>query len=113
MPPQKLRSALRDPNGLEATVTALQISALKRVNGGTKIILLDRFGSDARAVAKELSRKGFGKVFTVQGGFDGRNGWVQSKLQIKPVAASSPAFMAFPLGTTRSGTRKALPAPKA
>jgi hypothetical protein len=64
---QKLRGSLRDPRGLEATVTALQISALKRVNGGTKIILLDRFGSDARAVAKELSRKGFAKVFTVQG----------------------------------------------
>ncbi|GAX74748.1 hypothetical protein CEUSTIGMA_g2195.t1 [Chlamydomonas eustigma] len=110
---KKLRGALRDPNGLEATFTALQISALKRVNGSTKIILLDRFGSDARAVAKELARKGFGKVFTVQGGFDGRNGWVQSKLQIKPAAASSPAFMSFPLGTTRSGTRKALPAPKA
>ena len=28
------------------------------------------------------------QVYVVSGGFDGRGGWVQSKLQIKPAAAS-------------------------
>ena len=45
------------------------------------------------------------------GGFDGRGGWVQSKLQIKPsaTALSAPA----PAPKAAFGTRKALPAPKA
>jgi hypothetical protein len=40
-------------------------------------------------VAKELGRKGFGKVFVMAGGFDGRTGWVQNKLSVKPAAVSS------------------------
>lgn len=63
-----------------------------------------RNGSTASAVAKELGAKGFGKCFVVTGGFDGRGGWVQSKLQIKPAASimSSPVFKP-------SGTFKSLP----
>ena len=64
---QRLRGALRDPSTVECTLTALQIASLKRVSSGTKVVLLDRYGPAARAVAKELSRKGFGKVYTVQG----------------------------------------------
>jgi hypothetical protein len=55
-------------------------------------ILLDRYGPAARTVAKELNRKGYNKVFVIQGGFDGRGGWVQSKLQIKPAANLSTAI---------------------
>lgn len=109
---KKLRNSLRDPTAIEASVTSLQIASLKRVSKGTKIILLDRYGPAAQTVAKELGRKGFSKVFTVTGGFDGRNGWVQSKLQIKPAATvlSAPATL---LGrTSTTGTRKSLPAPK-
>ena len=65
---QKLRGSIRDANSLESTITALQIASLKRVSGGTKIVLLDRYGASARAVAKELSRKGFGQVYTIAGG---------------------------------------------
>ncbi|GFH18619.1 HATPase_c domain-containing protein, partial [Haematococcus lacustris] len=72
------------------------VSALKRINKGTKVVLLDRYGPAARTVAKELGRKGYTKVFVVAGGFDGRGGWVQSKLQIKPAAsvmnAAPPSF---------------------
>mmetsp|Transcript_10651 Transcript_10651/g.22902 ORF Transcript_10651/g.22902 Transcript_10651/m.22902 type:complete len:382 (-) Transcript_10651:495-1640(-) len=108
---KKLRGSLRDPNGIEAQITALQIAALKRVSKGAKIILLDRYGPAARTVAKELARKGYSKVFTIQGGFDGRGGWVQSKLQIKPAATviSAPA----PLVPKTTTVRKALSAPKA
>jgi rhodanese-related sulfurtransferase len=48
-------------------VTALQIAALKRIGRGSKVILLDRFGNVSKAVAKELSRRGFGRVFVVSG----------------------------------------------
>jgi len=115
---RKLRGQLRDAGSIEAQVTALQIAALKRVSKGSRILLLDRFGPIANAVARELGRKGYSKVFVVSGGFDGRGGWVQSKLQIKPSAT------AFATGTTFSNSitktvstrafgKRALPAPKA
>jgi rhodanese-related sulfurtransferase len=48
-------------------ITALQIAALKKIGRGSKILLLDRFGNQSKAVAKELSRRGFGRVFVVAG----------------------------------------------
>ncbi|GFH24510.1 HATPase_c domain-containing protein, partial [Haematococcus lacustris] len=62
---KRLRGQLRDPNSIEAQITALQVSALKRINKGTKVVLLDRYGPAARTVAKELGRKGYTKVFVV------------------------------------------------
>lgn len=109
---RKLRGQLKDPSAIEASVTALQIAALKKVNKGTKIILLDRYGGLSQTIAKELGQKGFSKVFVVAGGFDGRGGWVQSKLQIKPSATvlSSPSPFSRPATIS---TRRALPAPRA
>lgn len=72
-------------------VTALEIQALKRINKGTQVLLLDKNGAGpAKAVAKELSRLGFRNVFIVAGGF---TQWASSKLQIRrPVSpASSPS----------------------
>mgnify|MGYP003587777874 CR=1 FL=1 len=64
---KKLRGQLRDASAIEAQITALQIGALKRIGRGTKVLLLDRFGNQAKAVAKELSRRGFGRVYIVAG----------------------------------------------
>lgn len=51
-------------------VTALQIAALKRLSGSSTIFLLDRTGSGtAKAVAKALAGRGFGRVFLIKGGF--------------------------------------------
>lgn len=62
-------------------VTALEIQALKRVNKGTKILLLDKNGNGAsKTVAKELASLGFTNSFVIAGGFQG---WVASKLQVK------------------------------
>eukprot|EP00879_Flechtneria_rotunda_P001047 GHRR01001184.1.p1 GENE.GHRR01001184.1~~GHRR01001184.1.p1 ORF type:complete len:429 (+),score=162.31 GHRR01001184.1:83-1288(+) len=120
---KKLRGQLRDPSAIEAQVTALQIAALKRIGKGTKVLLLDRFGNTSKTVAKELSRRGFGRVYIVSGGFDGRAGWVQSKLLVKPTASmyggvassSLPSGLARTLSTRTEkisgGSRKALPAP--
>ncbi|KAF6254588.1 hypothetical protein COO60DRAFT_1703264 [Scenedesmus sp. NREL 46B-D3] len=118
---KKLRGQLRDANAIEAQITALQIAALKKIGRGSKIVLLDRYGNASKAVAKELSRRGFGRVFVVAGGFDGRGGWVQSKLLVKPTASmfsgvpSSPlpASLARTLSTRTDSSRgrRALPAP--
>lgn len=43
-------------------ITVLSIAALKKVNKGTRILLLDRNGGQAKSVAKELSKRGFKKV---------------------------------------------------
>lgn len=113
---RKLRGQLRDSRSVAAQVTALQISALKKLSRGSRVLLLDRYGSDARTVAKELARKGFGRVFVVSGGFDGGNGWVKSKLQVKPTANFGSAAPSGVFGTISSrgngAGRKALPAPR-
>ena len=62
-------------------MTALEIQALKRINKGTTVLLLDKNGSGpSKNVAKELAKLGFGNVFIVMNGF---NGWASSKLQIR------------------------------
>ncbi|KAK9846572.1 hypothetical protein WJX81_006817 [Elliptochloris bilobata] len=77
---RKVRSLLRNVSAIEQQVTVLQIAALKKVSKGTRMLLLDRNGSGAKAIARELSRRGFKKVFVVQGGF---SGWTAAKLQTK------------------------------
>lgn len=112
---KKLRGQLKDAGFIEAQTTALQVASLKRISKGSKIVLLDRYGPVAEGIARELAKKGFGKVYVVSGGFDGRGGWVQSKLQIKPYTSAAASFVAAP-AFNRTGTlptRKSLPAPKA
>ncbi len=95
-------------------VTALQIAALKRIGRGSKVFLLDRNGSTSKTIAKELTRLGYGRVYVVDGGFDGRGGWVASKLLVKPVAGGgySPlGNIARTISTRTVSSRRALPAP--
>mmetsp|Transcript_7847 Transcript_7847/g.19568 ORF Transcript_7847/g.19568 Transcript_7847/m.19568 type:complete len:381 (-) Transcript_7847:883-2025(-) len=109
---KKLRSQLRDPSGIEAQVTALQIASLKKISKGSKLVIMDRFGPAARTVAKELNRKGYSKVYVLAGGFDGRQGWVQSKLQIKPAASLTAVSAPSIAKTVFTRGPKSLPAPK-
>ncbi|KAI8472055.1 MAG: hypothetical protein J3K34DRAFT_415554 [Monoraphidium minutum] len=106
---RKLRGSLRDVSYIETQVTALQIASLKRLGRGTKVMLLDRNGSTAKAVAKELAKRGFGRAFVIDGGFDGRNGWVSSKLLVKPVAGSG--LQPLPSIARTISSRRSLPAP--
>ena len=64
---KKLRNQLRNVSAIESEITALQIAALKKVNKSTKIILLDKNGSTAKVVAKELTRKGYSNVYVIDG----------------------------------------------
>ena len=45
-----------------AQVTVLSIAALKKVSKGTRILLLDRNGGQAKSIAKALAKKGFKRV---------------------------------------------------
>jgi rhodanese-related sulfurtransferase len=90
-------------------VTAIQIASLKRLGRGSKVLLLDRTGSTAKTVAKELSKRGFGRVYVIDGGFDGRNGWVGSKLLVKPDAGAG--LQPLPNITRTITSRRGLPAP--
>jgi rhodanese-related sulfurtransferase len=97
---RKIRSQLRDASGIERQVTALQIASLKKVGKGTTVMLLDKNGSTSRAIAKELNRRGFRKVFVVQNGF---SGWTSSKLQTKySSTVATPEILAPVVGTVRS-----------
>ncbi|KIZ04855.1 hypothetical protein MNEG_3102 [Monoraphidium neglectum] len=106
---KKLRGSLRDAGFIEAQVTAIQIASLKRLGRGSKVLLLDRTGSTAKTVAKELSKRGFGRVYVIDGGFDGRNGWVGSKLLVKPDAGAG--LQPLPNITRTITSRRGLPAP--
>ncbi|DBA67880.1 hypothetical protein WJX79_004261 [Trebouxia sp. C0005] len=77
---RKVQGQLQNVGAIERQVTALQIASLKKVNKRTQILLLDKNGSTSKAIAKELSRKGFRKIRVIQGGF---SGWTSSKLQTK------------------------------
>eukprot|EP00192_Tetraselmis_astigmatica_P012310 CAMPEP_0117673156 /NCGR_PEP_ID=MMETSP0804-20121206/14315_1 /TAXON_ID=1074897 /ORGANISM="Tetraselmis astigmatica, Strain CCMP880" /LENGTH=412 /DNA_ID=CAMNT_0005481861 /DNA_START=21 /DNA_END=1259 /DNA_ORIENTATION=+ len=132
---KKLRGLFANPDSVEAKITALKIAALKRTGKGSPLILLDKNGSTAKSVAKELAKLGYAKVYVIAGGFDGRNGWVQSKLQVAMAKTVSTATVvapsilpkkvtAIPMSGTISGsttttvkglparTNKALPPPK-
>ncbi len=113
---RKLRGALRDATAAERQLTALQISSLRRVSKGTPLLLLDsRGGGDAKAVARELRSRGFGRAFVVSGGF---GAWQAARLKTRPAATVSrvevlPAFAAPSLrqlrGSSSSGSQIMLP----
>ena len=51
-------------------MTALQIAALKRLRPSMSLFMLDRTGGgSAKAVAKALAERGFGRVYVIKGGF--------------------------------------------
>ncbi|KAK9843352.1 hypothetical protein WJX74_010836 [Apatococcus lobatus] len=96
------RGQLRNVNNVERTMTVLQIAALKKVNKGTTVLLMDKNGGGAKAVAKELSGRGFRRIFVINGGFQG---WTGSKLQTRLSSSVSPIEILSPgniFGTQRT-----------
>ena len=80
VPREKLAGNFRNMGDVEATLTATKIASLKGVKRSTKVLVLDANGrGDAPKVAKALGSQGFGKVFVVEGGF---NGWANAGLGI-------------------------------
>lgn len=98
---RKIRGQLRNLGALETKITAMQVAALKRLSKGSTVYLLDRNGSVAKAVAKELASRGFGKVFVVNGGF---GGWARDRLGVKPASTVSRVEVLLPGSIRMPGT---------
>eukprot|EP00240_Pyramimonas_obovata_P004573 CAMPEP_0118957528 /NCGR_PEP_ID=MMETSP1169-20130426/62150_1 /TAXON_ID=36882 /ORGANISM="Pyramimonas obovata, Strain CCMP722" /LENGTH=400 /DNA_ID=CAMNT_0006905615 /DNA_START=31 /DNA_END=1233 /DNA_ORIENTATION=+ len=107
---KRLRGQMSRAASVEVESTAIVIAALKRVTKGTTVLLLDRKGSTSKQVARCLSRLGFKKVFVIDGGFEGRGGWIQSSLaRTAPAGIQSTSGSIKILGTQFGSTgRKAL-----
>lgn len=109
---RKLRSQLRNVSQLELQVTSMEVASLKKIGKGSTVLLIDRNGSQAKAVAKQLSARGFRRVFVVSGGFAG---WTNAKLRVKPsgrvgrVEVLPPVFGTISRNIGGGSNRKALP----
>ena len=91
---------------LGVQMTVLQIAALKKVKKGTTVLLMDKNGGGAKAIARELSGRGFRRVFVISGGFQG---WTGSKLQTRLSSSVSPIEILSPgniFGTQRMATQR-------
>lgn len=91
-------------------MTALQIAALKRLSRGSRLLVLDRNGGGggAKAVARALAERGFGKVYVIKGGFQG---WQASKLRTKSANVVSRVEV-LPPGSFGTGGSRGSPAPR-
>lgn len=94
--PQQLRGQLRNPGQLETYLTALQVASLKRLSKTSTVLLLDRSGGAAKAVAKGLAGRGFRSAYVIAGGFEGRGGWAPSKLPVRLAGTYSNAEVVVP-----------------
>ncbi|XP_065872781.1 calcium sensing receptor, chloroplastic [Euphorbia lathyris] len=78
--PNKLRGLVRNVKKVEAEIAALKISYLKKVNKGSKIVIMDSYSDSAKLVARTLTNLGFKNCWIVADGFSGGRGWIQSRL---------------------------------
>ncbi|XP_076947688.1 calcium sensing receptor, chloroplastic-like [Bidens hawaiensis] len=78
--PSKLKGLVRNTKKLEAEIAAVKISYLKKINKGSKIVILDTYTDSAKIVAKYLTALGFQNCWIVADGFSGSKGWLQSRL---------------------------------
>lgn len=78
--PNKLRGIVRNVKKLEAELSAIKISYLKKLNKGSNIVILGSYSDSAKAVAKALTSLGFKNSWIVTDGFLGSKGWLQSRL---------------------------------
>lgn len=103
---KKTRGLLRNIGKLEIKITAMQIAALKRLNKGSSLYLMDKNGGVAKAVARELASRGFNKVFVIKNGFQG---WQWEKLGSKLAASVSRVEVLLPGSVGRGSKSRQLP----
>ncbi|GLJ25795.1 hypothetical protein SUGI_0493930 [Cryptomeria japonica] len=107
--PNKLRSVLRKFKQVEAEVAALKISYLKRLNKGSRIVIMDSYGDVAKIVAKALTSLGFKNTWILTDGFSGGRGWLQSCLGTESYGTSFAQILSpSRVIPASSGTRRLL-----
>lgn len=72
------------PLDVDAPAFDVRIAGLRLDNPGKRIVLIDRTGAQAVAVAQKLAGRGWRDLASVRGGMLGPGGWLAEKL---PVAA--------------------------
>lgn len=117
----RVRRELKDISNVEATMTALQVAALKKISKSSEVYLMDKNGASSKVVARKLASKGFKNVFVVNGGY---GAWQRERLPIRMATSVSKVEVIAPgtvlFGSTKkksdankqiapSPTRKALP----
>lgn len=106
--PSKLRGIVRNVKKLEAELSAIKISYLKKLNKGSNIVILGSYSDSAKAVAKALTRLGFKNSWIVTDGFLGSKGWLQSRLGTDTYKFSFAEILSpsrvIPSGAKRFGT---------
>ncbi|XP_038896074.1 calcium sensing receptor, chloroplastic [Benincasa hispida] len=106
--PNKLRGIVRNVKKLEAELSAIKISYLKKLNKGSNIVILGSYSDSAKAVAKALTSLGFKNSWIVTDGFLGSKGWLQSRLGTDTYKFSFAEILSpsrvIPSGTKRFGT---------
>ncbi|XP_059453780.1 calcium sensing receptor, chloroplastic [Corylus avellana] len=116
--PSKLRGLVRNAKKVEAEIAALKISYLKKINKGSRIVIMDSYSDTAKIVARALTSLGFKNCWVVADGFSGSRGWLQSRLGtetykfsfaevLSPSRVIPAAVRRF--GTTSSSGQKLLP----
>lgn len=110
--PGKIKSQLRNSRKVEAEVVAIKVASLKRLNKGSKIILVDESGGVAKTVARALKIQGFKNSYVITDGFKGGKGWIQSRLGTDDYNSTGLSFSEvlspsriIPVGTKRFGTQ--------
>ncbi len=72
------------PLDVDATAFDVRLAGLRLDHPGKRIVLIDRTGAQAIAVAQKLAGRGWRELAGVRGGVLGPDGWLAEKL---PVAA--------------------------
>ncbi|KAG0586143.1 hypothetical protein KC19_2G067900 [Ceratodon purpureus] len=102
--PGKVRGQLRNVRKVEAEIAALKISSLKKINKGSRLVIIDSNGDIAKTIARSLSGLGFNNTWVITDGFDGGRGWVQSRLGTESSGTSFTEILS-PSRVISSGTK--------
>jgi rhodanese-related sulfurtransferase len=72
------------PFDADAPAFEVRLAGLRLDNPGKRIVLIDRTGAQAVAVAQKLAGRGWRDLAAVRGGVLGPGGWLAEKLPVAP-----------------------------
>ncbi|RYE34440.1 MAG: rhodanese-like domain-containing protein [Hyphomicrobiales bacterium] len=70
------------PLDIDAPAFEVRIAGLRLDNPGMRIVMIDRTGAQAVAVAQKLAGRGWRDLAAVRGGMLGPGGWLAEKLPV-------------------------------